>query len=100
LKLKVHNYISTIDPIYIFPKRIRKLNTIAIKPETSQREKPMNAHLINWSKITETGFLQILKTKFAKIIPTPIATPAREINGILEAKYLKPNKINQIYNML
>ena len=51
----------------------------------------MKAHLINWSKIVETGFLHIHKLKFAKINPTPIATPAREINGILEAIYLKPN---------
>ena len=71
---------------------MRKLNTIAINPETSHKEKPMKAHLINWSKIAETGFLQILKTKLAKINPTPIATPAREINGILDAKNLNPKR--------
>ena len=73
-------------------KRIKKLNTIAIKPETSHREKPMKAHLINWSTTTVIGLREIDKTKLEKINPTPIATPAREINGILEAKNLKPNK--------
>lgn len=31
------------------------------------------------------------KTKKAKSIPTPIATPVGHIKGILEAKYLNPN---------
>ena len=69
-----------------------------MKPETSHREKPMKAHLINWSKIAETGFLQIVKIKFAKIKPTPTATPAREINGILDAKNLKPKRTAFIIN--
>ena len=76
-------------------KRIRKLKTIAINPETSQREKPMKAHLINWSKITETGLREIDKTKFANINPTPIATPAREISGILDAKNLNPKSTSK-----
>ncbi|MCP4492769.1 MAG: hypothetical protein GY820_36505 [Gammaproteobacteria bacterium] len=37
------------------------------------------------------GLRDIENTKNAKIIPTPIATPTKEINGILEAKYRSPN---------
>jgi len=51
----------------------------------------MNAHLIKIVLIL--GFRHIEKTKNAKIIPTPIATPIKLINGILEAKYLKPSNI-------
>jgi hypothetical protein len=51
----------------------------------------MNAHLIKIVLIF--GFRHIEKTKNANIIPTPIATPIKLINGILEAKYLKPNNI-------
>ena len=61
-----------------------------MKPETSHKEKPMKDHLINKSRISLTGFLQIVKTKDAKINPTPIATPAREINGILDAINFNP----------
>ena len=38
-----------------------------------------------------TGLRLIAKIDILGIEPTPIATPAEEINGILLAKYLKPN---------
>lgn len=52
----------------------------------------MKDHLINKSRISWIGFLEIDKTKLAKINPTPIATPAKEINGILEATNLKERR--------
>lgn len=39
------------------------------------------------------GLRDIAKIKPLNIKPTPIATPAKEIIGILLAKYLNPNKI-------
>ena len=39
------------------------------------------------------GFRLIEKINKLRIKPTPIATPAKEINGILLAKYLKPRRI-------
>lgn len=69
----------------------RNAKTRPINPETSTNEKPMNDQRINVLLIT--GFLEILNNKKAKIIPTPIPTPANEINGILDAKYLNPNNI-------
>ena len=82
-------------------KRIRKLNTRAIKPETSHKENPMKAHLIKTSKISWIGLREIDKIRHAKINPTPIATPAKEINGMLEATNLKPsNNINNLLNKI
>ncbi len=40
------------------------------------------------------GLRLIEKTKNANIIPTPIATPTKLTIGILEARYLNPNKTN------
>ena len=39
------------------------------------------------------GFLLIEKIDKLEVKPTPIATPANEINGILLAEYLKPRRI-------
>ena len=52
------------------------------------KEKPINDHLIKLFDIA--GFLLIAKIKEPKITPTPIATPTRLIDGILEAKCLNP----------
>jgi hypothetical protein len=69
----------------------RKLYTKPINPETSTNEKPTNDHLIKL--LLTDGLRDIEKTKKAKIKPTPIATPARAIIGMLEAKYLNPINI-------
>jgi len=69
----------------------RNANTKPMKPLTSTNEKPMNDQRINVFEMT--GFLEIDNNKKAKIIPTPIPTPANEINGILDAKYLNPSNI-------
>lgn len=59
----------------------------------------MKAHLINWS--VNWGVREIPKIKKAKINPTPIATPAREINGMLDAKNLKPKStLIHIHNII
>ena len=39
------------------------------------------------------GLRHIAKIDILKINPTPIATPAKEIDGILLAEYLKPSRI-------
>ena len=54
----------------------------------STKENPIKAHRTKLLLIE--GFLHIDKTKKAKMTPTPIATPARQIKGILEAKYRNP----------
>jgi hypothetical protein len=69
----------------------KKAKTKPINPETSTKLKPMKDQRIN--VFAMTGFLEIDNNKKAKIIPTPIPTPANEINGILDAKYLNPNNI-------
>ena len=52
----------------------------------------MKDHLINKSRIREWGFLEMDETKFAKINPTPIATPVKTMIGMLDDKNLKPKK--------
>ena len=51
----------------------------------------MNAHLTKLLDIN--GFLAILFNNIANIKPTPQPTPANTINGILDARYLKPSNI-------
>lgn len=74
--------------------KIKKENTKPIKPLTSTKLKPINAHLTN--KLVIAGFLDNPIINAAKIVPTPIATPKNDKIGILQAKYLKPNKIISI----
>lgn len=62
-----------------------------MKPLTSTKLKPIKDQRINVLEIT--GLREIDSNKKAKIIPTPIPTPANDINGILDAKYLNPNNI-------
>ena len=62
-----------------------------MNPETSIKENPINAHLIKTLEII--GLRHIAKINILKTNPTPIATPAKEIKGILLAKYLKPRRI-------
>jgi hypothetical protein len=69
----------------------KKAKTNPINPLTSTKLKPIKDQRINVLLIT--GFLEIDNNRKAKIIPTPIPTPANEINGILDAKYLNPSKI-------
>ncbi|MCP4100321.1 MAG: hypothetical protein GY750_02645, partial [Lentisphaerae bacterium] len=69
--------------------KIRKLYTKPIDPETSTKGDPIKARLIKTLEIT--GLRLIAKIDILGIEPTPIATPAEEIDGILLAKYLKPN---------
>ena len=57
---------------------------------------PMNAHLTKLFDIN--GFLAILFNNIANIKPTPTPTPANTINGILDARYLKPS--NMIKNSM
>ena len=64
-----------------------------INPETSTRENPIKAHRISILVIEGLRLIEIIKS--AKSIPTPIATPVRQIKGILEAKYLNPKSTKQ-----
>ncbi len=58
----------------------------------------MNDHLIRLLEID--GLREIEKTKKANIKPTPIATPVKHIIGILEAKYLNPINIINLFNII
>jgi hypothetical protein len=69
----------------------RKANTNPMKPDTSTNEKPMKLQRIN--VLLKTGLREIDSNKKLKISPTPTPTPARDIRGILDAKYLNPNNI-------
>ena len=71
--------------------KIKKLYTKPINPETSTKENPIKAHRIKTLEII--GLRHTAKINILKINPTPIATPANEIKGILLAKYLKPKRI-------
>ena len=71
--------------------KIKKLYTKPINPETSTKENPIKAHRIKTLEII--GLRHKAKINILKINPTPIATPANEIKGILLAKYLKPISI-------
>ena len=51
----------------------------------------LNAHLTKLLDIN--GFLAILFNNIASIKPTPTPTPANTIDGILDARYLKPSNI-------
>jgi len=55
-----------------------------INPETSTKEKPIKDQRIK--VLLKTGFLLILKINIPNISPTPVATPANEIKGTLDAK--------------
>ncbi len=67
---------------------INRLKTEPRNPETSTKDNPINAQLIKTLQIIR--FRHIEKIKKLGINPTPIATTANEINGILLAEYLKP----------
>jgi hypothetical protein len=43
--------------------------------------------------LERAGLREMEKRRKEKIRPTPIATPARDTRGILEARYLKPMRI-------
>jgi len=62
-----------------------------MKPDTSTRLKPIKLQRIK--VLLKEGLRLIEIKRKAKIKPTPTATPARLIKGILEAKYLNPIKI-------
>ncbi len=85
-----------MDPLstnkYMYPDayKIKRLQTKPINPDTSSKENPITAHLIKTLEII--GFRHIEKIKILGINPTPTATPANEINGILLAEYLKPRR--------
>jgi len=51
----------------------------------------MNDHLTKLLRIL--GLRDKERIKLAKTRPTPKATPAKQIIGILDAKYLKPKRI-------
>ncbi len=53
----------------------------------------MNDHRIRTSLINPTLFREIDRRRRPKIIPTPIATPVREIMGMPAAKYFMPNRM-------
>jgi hypothetical protein len=76
-------------------KIINKLNTIPIKPDTSQRLNPINAHRTSESVILPILFLDKEDNKEANITPTPKATPARPIRGTEHATYFNPSIIKQ-----
>ena len=73
---------------------IKRLKTEPIDPETSTREDPIRAHLIKTLRII--GLRHIAKIDILGIDPTPIATPAEEIEGKLLAEYLKPRRMIRI----
>ncbi|MCP4501572.1 MAG: hypothetical protein GY822_16560, partial [Deltaproteobacteria bacterium] len=60
------------------------------KPKTSTKKKTKNAQLKKTKEIKRIK--QKEKIKILGINPTPIATPANEINGILLSEYLKPKR--------
>ena len=62
-----------------------------MKPLTSTKLNPINAHLIRLGD--KDGFLATENIKILNTNPTPIATPVKETNGMLDAKYRKPNSI-------
>ena len=61
------------------------------KERNETNENPMNAHLTKLLDIN--GFLAILFNNIENVKPTPTPTPANTINGILDARYLKPSNI-------
>jgi len=67
-------------------------------PEASAREDPIRAHRIKTLGII--GLRHIAKIDILGADPTPIATPAEEIEGILLAKCLKPRRIMEIMLLL
>ncbi len=71
--------------------KCKRLCTQPLDPETSTKEDPIRAHLIKTLEII--GLRHIAKIDIRGIDPTPIATPAEEIEGILLAEYLKPRRI-------
>ena len=60
-------------------------------PEASAREDPIRAHRIKTLGII--GLRHIAKIDILGADPTPIATPAEEIEGMLLAKCLKPRRM-------
>lgn len=62
-----------------------------MKPLTSTKLKPIKLHLIN--VLDKTGLRLIDSSKKENISPTPIPTPAKDMRGMLEARYLNPNNI-------
>jgi hypothetical protein len=70
---------------------MRKEYTRPIKPLTSTKLKPINDQRTKLLRIL--GLRDKERIKLAKTRPTPNATPAKQIIGMLEAKYLNPNKI-------
>ena len=60
-------------------------------PEASAREDPIRAHRIKTLGII--GLRHVAKIDILGADPTPIATPAEEIEGILLAECLKPRRI-------
>ncbi len=69
----------------------RSIANIRINHETSKKEDPIKSHLIKTLEIIWLRHME--KINILGIDPTPIATPAKEIKGILLAKYLKPRRI-------
>ena len=65
--------------------------TIPIDPDTSAREEPIDDQRTRLLLIE--GLRASEEVNEARTEPTPIATPAKLINGILDAKYLNPNNI-------
>jgi len=62
-----------------------------MKPLTSTRLNPMKDQRIR--VLLKAGLRLIDSNKKLKISPTPTPTPASDISGMLDAKYLNPNKI-------
>ena len=83
LKIKAKSTLNACD--------IENENTNPINPDTSTNENPIKHHLT--SILLIIGLRLIDKTKNENIKPTPIATPAKQTIGILEAEYLNPSKI-------
>lgn len=67
-----------------------------MKPDTSHKLNPIKAHLINISLIIPILFLDNDNISNPKIIPTPIATPVRDMIGMPAAKYFMPKRIDNV----
>jgi hypothetical protein len=75
----------------------KNANTSPINPLTSTRLNPMNDQRI--SVLLNTGLRLIDNNKKENISPTPTPTPANDIKGMLDAKYLNPKSIIKMVGM-
>jgi len=74
--------------------KIERLWTIPIDPDASAREEPVGDRRTRLLVIV--GLRGMEEADEARTEPTPIATPAKLIDGILDAGYLNPSRIRSV----